>query len=153
MVRHRRSMQAGRDEVIVRALGNDKIKALEYLGRKLSLSAVDIVPDGLSDIYVVLRGNDPKGVVLYKNMSSGDIEMVCAGEAGWVTRGLLKFVLSHPFKAYGCQRVTCLASRKNKAMRSYLHRMGFKLEGVKRKALNGGDLFIYGLLKGESKWV
>lgn len=138
--------------MIVRALGEQKQQALSYLARRLQISVIDLVPDGLSDVYLSCRGNDALGVVLYKNMASGDIEMVCAGEKGWVTRPLLKFVLSHPFDAYGCQRVTCLATRKNKAMRSYLHRMGFKLEGVKRKALNGADIFIYGLLKGEQRW-
>lgn len=79
--------------------------------------------------------------------------MLCAGEPGWVTRDVLKFSLSYPFEALNCNRITCLAHRKNKAMRQYLVRMGFKLEGVKRKALNGADLCVYGLLRSECKWV
>lgn len=144
-------MQARRDEVIVRAVGDDRLRAVDYLAERLKVSPGAVAHDDLYDAYVQVSGERPKGVVLYKNMASGDIEMVCAGELGWVTPALMKFVLSHPFKAYGCQRITCVAHRKNKTMRDYLTRMGFKLEGVKRKALNGADLCLYGLLKGEAK--
>jgi hypothetical protein len=146
-------VQAGRDEVIVRALGDDKLRAIAFLAARLDMSADNVASVDLCDVYVICKDSRPKGIVLYKNLSSGDVEMICAGEPGWVSRSMLKFVLTHPFDAYGCERVTCLATRKNKPMRSYLHRMGFKLEGVKRKALNGADLFLYGLLKGESKWA
>jgi hypothetical protein len=137
--------------VIVQATGDQQRIAIGYLARKLEVSPEALTSTPYS-IFLACKGNDAKGVVLYKNYASGDIEMVCAGEPGWVTPGLLKFVLSYPFEQLNCNRITCLAHRKNKAMRNYLLRMGFKLEGVKRKALNGADLFMYGLLKGENSW-
>lgn len=137
--------------MIVQAFGDQAPKAIAYLARRL-----DVSPDALTAtpyaVFLACKGNDAKGVVLYKNYASGDIEMVCAGEPGWVTPGVLKFVLSYPFENLNCNRITCLAHRKNKAMRNYLERMGFKLEGVKRKALNGADLIIYGLLRSENRW-
>jgi hypothetical protein len=138
--------------VIVKASGDQERIAIDYLSRRLQI-APGALTHGPYSIFLACKGNDAKGVVLYKNYASGDIEMVCAGEPGWVTPGLLKFVLSYPFEQLDCNRITCLAHRKNKAMRDYLVRMGFKLEGVKRKALNGADLCIYGLLKGEMKWA
>lgn len=138
--------------MIVQAFGDQAPRAIAYLARRL-----DVSPEALTatpyTIFLTCKGNDARGVVLYKNYSSGDIEMVCAGEPGWVTPSILKFVFSYPFEQLNCNRITCLAHRKNKAMRNYLLRMGFKLEGVKRKALNGADLFIFGLLKGERKWA
>lgn len=118
------------------------------------MPVASIVHDELYEAFFLCRGNDARGVVLYKNWSSGDIEMVCAGEPGWVTPKTMKFVFDYPLNFLNCNRVTCIAHRKNKAMRDYLMRMGFTLEGVKRKALNGADLCFYGLLKGEAqKWL
>lgn len=138
--------------MIVKASGGQEKIALDYLSRRLRI-APDALTHGPYSVFLACKGNNAKGVVLYKNYTSGDIEMLCAGEPGWVTPGLLKFVLSYPFEQLNCNRITCLAHRKNKAMRGYLVRMGFKLEGVKRKALNGEDLMMYGLLKGKTKWA
>lgn len=138
--------------MIVKASGDQEKIAVDYLSRRLSI-APEALTHGPYRIFLACKGNDAKGVVLYKNYTSGDIEMVCAGEPGWVTPGLLKFVLSYPFEQLNCNRITCLAHRKNKAMRGYLVRMGFKLEGVKRKAINGEDLMMYGLLKGKTRWA
>lgn len=138
--------------MIVRASDAQRPIAINYLADKLKTTPENI-SYGMWDVFLSCLGNNARGVVLYKNNSSGDVEMICAGEPGWVTPGLLKFVLSYPFKELSCNRITCLAHRKNKAMRKYLLRMGFKLEGVKRKALNGADVCIYGLLRSEArKW-
>lgn len=138
--------------MIVRAAPEHEQAAISYLSRRLDVSPQALTSSPYS-IFVACKGSDARGVVLYKNYASGDIEMLCAGEPGWVTPKLLKFVLSYPFEQLNCNRITCLAHRKNKAMRQYLVRMGFKLEGVKRKALNGADLCVYGLLRSECKWV
>jgi hypothetical protein len=139
--------------VIVRASTPDQRRiAVSYIADRCGLRPEDVARDDLFDVFLSVRGEDARGAVLYRNYASGDVEMLCAGEPGWVTPGLVKFVLTYPFKALACRRVTCLAHRKNKAMRNYLERMGFRLEGVKRKALDGADLMIYGLLDGESKW-
>lgn len=137
--------------MIVKAEGDQQRIALNYLSQRLQVSIEALTATPFS-IFIACQGHDAKGVVLYKNYCSGDIEMVCGGEPGWVTPGLLKFVLSYPFEQLACNRITCLAHRKNKVMRGYLERMGFKLEGVKRKALNGADLMIYGLLRSENRW-
>lgn len=138
---------------MVRATAEQRRIALSYLARRLEM-ADDELGDDLSEVFLACRGNDARGVVIYRNYSSGDIEMLCAGEPGWVTAGVVKFALTYPFEALNCHRITCHAARKNRAMRNYLERMGFKLEGVKRKALDGHDLMIYGLLRKEAeKWA
>jgi len=137
--------------VIAQAFGDQAQRAIAYLAKRLEVSPGALTATPYT-VFLACKGTDATGVILYKNYSSGDIEMVCAGEPGWVTPGVLKFVFSYPFEQLNCNRITCLAHRKNKAMRGYLERMGFKLEGVKRKALNGADLCIYGLLKGEKRW-
>lgn len=138
---------------IVKADDGQKRIALAYLATKLKLAEV-VGQHEPFELFLVCKGADARGAVLYKNWSSGDIEMLCAGEPGWVTPAVLKFVFDFPFNYLDCNRVTCIAHRKNKEMRGYLERMGFRLEGVKRKAIHGGDACIYGLLKGEAqKWL
>lgn len=153
MVRYRRDDEAGRGEVIVKVTDEKQTIALDYLARRLQTTSDDITFGSPFTVFVTCKGTDARGVILYKNYSSGDIEMVCAGKPGWVTPEVLRFSLSYPFKALNCNRITCLAHRKNKGMRDYLVRMGFRLEGVKRKALNGADLMIYGLLREENPWA
>lgn len=153
MVRYRRDDEAGRGEVIVKVTDEKQRIALGYLARRLKTTDSDIAGTSPFTVFVACKKTDARGVILYKNYASGDIEMVCAGERGWVTPDVLRFSLSYPFKALDCNRITCLAHRKNKAMRDYLVRMGFRLEGVKRKALNGADVCIYGLLRSDCKWV
>lgn len=153
MVRDGRSAQGRRDQVIVRAKDEERPVALNYLADKLKMAADSLVSDDKFTMFLACRDGAANGVILYKNYASGDIEMVCAGEPGWVTPSVVKFALSYPFEALDCIRITCIAHKKNRAMRDYLIRMGFKLEGVKRKAINGADATIYGLLKGERKWA
>lgn len=139
--------------MIVKVTDEKQRIALDYLAKRLQTKPENITGGSPFTVFVACKKTDARGVIVYKNYASGDIEMICAGEPGWVTTDVLRFSLSYPFKALDCNRITCLAHRKNKAMRSYLVRMGFKLEGVKRKALHGADLCIYGLLRSECKWV
>lgn len=139
--------------MIVKVTDEKQRIALDYLARRLRTTRDSFERGSPFSVFVACKNSDARGVILYRNYASGDVEMVCAGEPGWVTTDVLRFSLSYPFKALDCNRITCLAHRKNKAMRGYLVRMGFTLEGVKRKALDGADVCIYGLLRSECRWV
>lgn len=59
------------------------------------------------------------------------------------------------FGQLGVRRVNSYIEKKNKRSRKFVEGVGWKLEGTLRKAaLNGDDLCIYGLLKHdfEDKW-
>lgn len=70
-----------------------------------------------------------------------------------VTRGTLRQVFEYPFITCGFDRVTALVSSANARSIEFIQRLGFSLEGRKRKAIDGEDEIIYGMLKSECRWI
>lgn len=65
----------------------------------------------------------------------------------FATRKNLRVIADWVFGQLKCTRMTGLVDRKNKRARRFDEGIGFRLEGVLRKALpGGGDLCVYGLL-------
>ncbi len=94
------------------------------------------------------------GGVVYYYFTGLDIEATAAGLPGWLTPAHVKQIFDYPFIQLGCRRLTATVARRNKKSRRFVERLGFKLEGVRRKALkNGQDEMSYGLLKEECKWI
>ncbi|HXQ10980.1 MAG TPA: GNAT family protein [Caulobacteraceae bacterium] len=74
----------------------------------------------------------------------------------WLTRNLIRQILSYPFDQLGCQRITAITPKKARAARAFLDHFGFKREGVVRRGFGSDDAIISGLLKREwmrSRWV
>lgn len=82
------------------------------------------------------------------------IEMSIASvDKAWATRHNLKEFFAYPFTYLDVKRVTATCARKDIATRQFLTRLGFKLEGIGRKAWpKGGDCAAYSMLKHECKW-
>lgn len=94
------------------------------------------------------------GAVVYQNYRSTDIEMVCAGEPGWLNRSALRAYFSYPYVQLKCRRTTVVCHRKNKHARAFVERLGWRLEGVHRKAMpDGGDAISYGMLREDCPWI
>lgn len=53
------------------------------------------------------------------------------------------------FQQLGMKRVTATIKKNNKRSRKFVEGIGFRVEGKVRKAINGEDMIIYGLLKEE----
>lgn len=74
----------------------------------------------------------------------------------WATRHNICALLGYPFFQLKVKRVQSTVSKRNKTVRLFLERLGFKLEGVGRQAwVHGGDACMYSMLSGEffsSKW-
>lgn len=103
----------------------------------------------------VVRDGALLGGVVYNHFSGHDIQASYAFDSPkWATPGVLKVLFGYPFNQLECVRMTALVSRKNKHARDMLLRLGFKLEGVHRKAADGRvDAMSYGLLKTECRWI
>lgn len=75
----------------------------------------------------------------------------------WSNRAIIRALLGYPFLQLKVKRVQSTCSRKNRHVRQFLERLGFKLEGVGRQAWpQGGDACVYSMLSGEffsSKWM
>lgn len=102
----------------------------------------------------VLRGSELVGGVVYHNYREHDIELSCAAtDPRWLSRGRLSVLFGYPFIQLGCLRVTAVAARSNKRARRMNERLGFKLEGCARKAWEGKDAMLYGMLREECRWL
>lgn len=100
-------------------------------------------------------------VVVMSNFTATNIDLHTAAVAGaeWASpRGALRVfngVFGYVFDSLKVLRVTGLVKASNTAARRFDEHLGFKLEGVMRKAFNGDDLCIYGFLAEEyttHKW-
>lgn len=72
-----------------------------------------------------------------------------ADRANWLTPNLARAILSYPFDQLGCERITTLTPKRNRAARQFLQKFGFVLEGNVRKGFGDDDMIISGLLKSE----
>lgn len=71
-----------------------------------------------------------------------------------ITKDTLGELFSYPFIRLGVKRVGATVAKRNKSARLLLQRLGFKYEGVARKAWHfGEDCAVYSLLKPECFWI
>lgn len=93
------------------------------------------------------------GVLFHSYRAPGDMEVMMAGEPGWLTRAMLRTMFDFAFNKMGCIRVTAVTSKKNRKARA-LERMGWVMEGKLRKAMpDGSDAIVYGMLRRECQWI
>lgn len=110
-------------------------------------------------IGVVRKSELVGGIVFYNYRSVRgqivDIEMSGAFEASdWCRPSTLRALFSYPFSVCEAVRLTTITGRKNKRARRVDEGLGFKLEGVARRAIDGReDAMIYGMLREECYWV
>ena len=86
---------------------------------------------------------------------SRDIHLTIATNSPrWMNRKVLKAIFGYVFIQQGCVRLTLMIGRKNKKARKLAIGLGFKQEGVIRKAMDGiQDAIVYGMLHKECKWL
>ena len=78
---------------------------------------------------------------------TGDCEMTFAADSlRWFPEGG-PILLGVPFKQFGVGRLTARIARKNKRARAFIEHLGFKQEGVMRRALRRGDVILYGMTR------
>ena len=96
------------------------------------------------------------GAVAYTNYRQAlrSVEMTCAGEPGWLTRGAIREFFAYPFRELDCYRITSLVRRDNKPARSFNERLGFKQEGVIRAGFGPRrDMIVFGMLHSDCRWL
>lgn len=106
-----------------------------------------------SAIGVIRRGEFVGGVVFH-NYRGHDIQISAAFEKGWATPATIRGLAAYPFEQLNVVRVTAITGKKNKKARRALETLGFVLEGVAKRGLDGReDAMILGLLREQCKWV
>lgn len=82
---------------------------------------------------------------------SGEGAEIFLASAGGITRSLIRRVFSYIFDELGCTRCHALV-KESLEWRHALPRLGFVVEGRMRRAFEGRDVVIYGMLKEECKY-
>ena len=79
---------------------------------------------------------------------------VAIDDAECVSRRTLRQIFEYPFKQLGVSRLQAVTSVTNQRCRSFIERLGFKLEGLARKAHDGEtDQAVYSMLPAECRWL
>ncbi len=73
---------------------------------------------------------------------------------GWATRSTLREMFAYPFLQMGVVRLWVSTSRRNRRARRLAERLGFRMEGVARRAWDGqADAHVLSMLPGECRWI
>ena len=88
---------------------------------------------------------------VYKRLRTGcDVTVAIAGEPLAARKGVFKLGLDYAFVTLGVPRVSAEVAADNARCRKLVEGLGFKIEGIKRKAgPDGQDVIVYGLLAAE----
>lgn len=131
--------------------GQDK-SICEWVGRRVDELSFG---DGATGIGLEEDGELISGVVF--NMYTGpSICMHVAAIPGrkWMTREYLWRAFAYPFLQLNCHRVTGLVRVDNFESIRFANHLGFRQEGLLRKACTDTtDMILYGMLKEECRWV
>lgn len=100
----------------------------------------------------VIRNECLIGGVVYNNYVGHDCQVSIAIERAafmpW------RALFDYPFEQLGCARITAVVGRRNKKSRRLVTALGFKLEGVHMKGLDGfEDAISYGMTKEQCRWI
>ena len=71
----------------------------------------------------------------------------------WATRGNLYALFAYPFLQLNVKRLTAYTGLSMASVRTFLVRLGFVQEGVIREGFVDDDCVVYGMLRGECRWL
>lgn len=94
--------------------------------------------------------------VVYNHYSGCNVYAHIAAEPGrrWATRDNLFVLFYYPFVTLKCNRITGLVRADNVKAQRFDEHLGFRREGLMRKACKDGqDLIVYGMLREECKFL
>jgi RimJ/RimL family protein N-acetyltransferase len=94
--------------------------------------------------------------VAYNMYTGASICMHVAAVPGkrWMTREYLWACFAYPFLQLKCNRVTGLVRVDNFVAQKFDEHLGFVIEGrLRRAATDGTDMYIYGMLREECRWL
>lgn len=123
---------------------------LAWAGHRLGLSnrwPAESVALGIVD--------DPSGAIHAAVVYNAFYEDACHmhiatdGKRRWATRATLEKLFAFPFLTMGLARVNAEVRQSDVPTMTMALKLGFRIEGVKRRALDGEDAVILGMLRDE----
>lgn len=99
------------------------------------------------------RNGEISCAVVFHNQRQTSCEVSIVSDKG-LSKRFIQVVFGYAFNLANLRRLTALVETSNFESSNLVERLGFKREGTLRAAAdNGNDLYVYGLLKEECKWV
>lgn len=95
------------------------------------------------------------GVVFHNYRPGVDIEIsLAADNPSWAHPRTLRRLFAYPFYQLGVARLTCVIAADNARCRRFTEGLGWKLEGIHRKAFDGQqDAISYGMLPEDCRFL
>ena len=129
---------------------------LSFVGNHIGLTAKDFQP---ATTAAVMKDGRMVGGVVFNNYtilprgSWCEISVAFDGTVTWTSKALEQ-IFEYPFKQLGVSRLKAETAIDNSHCRSILQRLGFKREGVLRRAHDGDkDSVVYSMLPDECRWL
>ena len=130
----------------------------EWVAKRVGLEgAHDFGP--CASIGVAIAGRPVSGVVyswFRREPFGNDVRATIAAEHGskWAREAVLREMFAYPFLQLECARITCLIKEGNTRSERLCRHLGFRKEGVLRRAWDGrSNALLYGLLKSECRYI
>ena len=125
-----------------------------YLARKIGATPKDLVGQMPFEVASATRMGRPAGAVLYTNYRGRSIELIAAGERGWLTRANIQAAFAYPFLQLGVWTVLTMVDRANMASRELQRRLGFtELCVIEAGIGKSHDTVMYGMTKDKCYWL
>lgn len=86
-------------------------------------------------------------LVAFAHWSRGDIEIMGASRPGGIHRRMIRELARYAFDDLHCNHITARVLTDNAPSIRLLERLGFVREGLQRKADEGRDVILYGLIR------
>lgn len=130
-------------------------KVCEWVGERVPVLMGRAPHNAFAALGVVRRERMAAGVVFHNYRPGIDIEVsIAADDPSWAHPAILRRLFSYPFNQLGVIRLTCIIGRKNKRCRRFSEGLGWKLEGVVRRAYDGHqDACLYGMLRQDARFL
>ena len=103
---------------------------------------------------LITNGQLVAGIV-YNNFEGASAEMHVSAIEGsrWMTKEFLFSAFDYPFNQLGLRRVTGRIKKRNKRAAAFVKHLGFKYEGTMRHYFADDDALIFGLLRGDCRFI
>jgi RimJ/RimL family protein N-acetyltransferase len=112
-------------------------------------SGLAVIPP-FAGLVVRNERGDAHGAVILSHFDGEDCEIQCVGHDYW-TAGTVRKVFRYALDALNCKRVSARTVASNERCIAAMEAIGFRREGVKRKAHEGEDVVMFGMLREECR--
>ena len=127
---------------------------LDWAAKEAAVAGHDFVGSAPFEAFAVIRQDRLVGAIFLTNFRRGDAEISVVGRKGWLSKAVCVEFFTFCFQVAKLSRITSFVARRHKRARKLNEGIGFVLEGVKKKGIDGkSDLIMYGMTAQQCRWI